>query len=152
MEPTNTRRIVRALEVCLGSGRPFSSFGPGMEAYPPTDVIQIGLRWPTTTLAHRIEERVHRMMAAGLLAEVEHLCATTSLSRTARQALGYKELIDHLEGRVTHDDAVTAIVTRTRQFAARQMRWFRRDPRIRWLDIEHDSLDALPAVEEALQR
>ena len=70
MEPTNERRVVRALEVCEGSGRPFSSFGPGLDAYPPSPVRQIGLRWDRTVLAERIEVRVHRMIADGLVAEV----------------------------------------------------------------------------------
>lgn len=150
MEPTNSRRIVRALEVCLGSGRPFSSFGPGLDAYPPTDTTQIGLRWPRPDLARRIEARVTQMMDAGLLDEVRGLAAAGPLSRTARQALGYKELLDHLEGRVDLAEAVATIVTRTRQFAVRQDRWFRRDPRIRWVDVTTDPLEAVPTVLEAL--
>ena len=66
IEPTNQRRIVRALEVCLGSGRPFSSFGPGTSAYPPIDTVQIGLRWPREQLTDRVAQRVHRMMQGGL--------------------------------------------------------------------------------------
>ena len=150
MEPTNRRRVVRALEVCLGSGRPFSSFGPGLEAYPPNDVVQIGLRWSREALAERIGTRVHRMMEAGFLAEVERLVAAGPLSRTAGQALGYRELIDHLEGRCSRGEAIDSIITRTRQFATRQVRWFRRDPRLRWIDIETDPLEAMPAVVEAL--
>ena len=74
-----------------------------------------------------------------------------ALSRTARQALGYKELLDHLEGRAGLDEAVAAIVARTRQFAVRQERWFRRDPRVRWIDIDHDPVaEAAPAVIDAL--
>ena len=151
IEPTNERRIVRALEVCEGSGRPFSSFGPGMDAYPPSEVVQIGVRWTRERLAQRIETRVHRMMGEGLLAEVERL-ATGALSRTARQALGYKELLDVLEGTCSLDEAVQRIIVRTRQFATRQDRWFRRDPRIRWIDIETDSLEALPVLAEAVAR
>ena len=152
MEPTNGRRIVRALEVCLGSGRPFSSFGPGLDTYPATGATQIGLRWPRHVLAGRIERRVHAMMAAGLLDEVRGLAdRPVALSRTARQALGYKELLDHLEGRCGLDEAVATVVVRTRQFAVRQDRWFRRDPRIRWVDMTTGPADALPAVLEALR-
>jgi tRNA dimethylallyltransferase len=150
MEPTNQRRVVRALEVCLGSGRPFSSFGPGLDAYPPSPVTQIGLRWDRDALAPRIERRVADMVAAGLVAEVERVLAS-GMSRTARQALGYKEIVDHLEGRCTLDEAVEAVVVRTRQFAVRQLRWFRRDPRVRWVDVVDDPVAAaLPVVEEAL--
>ena len=148
MEPSNARRVVRALEVTLGSGRPFSSFGGGINDYRPTDCVQIGLRWSRDALTSRIAQRVERMMAAGLLAEVAGLLAEPApLSRTARQALGYKELIEHLNGDVTLAVAVAAISLRTRQFAVRQERWFRRDPRIRWVTIEHDPVaEALPVL------
>ncbi len=152
IEPTNQRRIIRALEVCLGSGRPFSSFGPGTNAYPPIDTPQIGLRWPRDLLSDRVRERVHRMMDQGLLAEVRRLCEQPdALSRTARQALGYKELIAHLEGRASVTEAVDEIVLRTRQFAVRQERWFRRDPRIRWIDVTDDPVsNVVPVVQEYL--
>jgi len=142
MEPSNQRRVARALEVTLGSGRLFSSFGPGLDQYPPVPFRQVGLQWRREVLTRRIGERVHRMMVAGLLAEVAGLLSSPQrLSRTAAQALGYKELIDHLEGGVSLDEAVAAIILRTRQFAVRQERWFRRDPRIRWVQIERDPVD-----------
>ena len=151
IEPGNRRRVVRALEVCLGSGRPFSSFGPGVGSYPPTKATMIGLRWSRPRLAERIEQRVTAMLAAGLVDEVARL-AGHGLSRTARQALGYKELLEHLEGRSTLEAAVAATVTRTRQFAVRQERWFRRDPRVRWYDIDCDPVSELaPTVAAALQ-
>jgi tRNA dimethylallyltransferase len=148
IEPGNVRRIVRALEVTLGSGRPFSSFGPGVTAHPPTDAVLIGLRWPRPVLTERVAARVTAMMEAGLLDEVR---ALPPLSRTARQALGYKELLDHLERGQPLDEAIAAIVLRTRQFAVRQERWFRRDPRIRWFDIDRDPVaEVAPAVIAAL--
>ena len=151
IEPSNRRRVVRALEVCLGSGRPFSSFGPGVGYYPPTDAVIIGVRWPRPRLATRIERRVAAMMAAGLVDEVARL-AGRGLSRTARQALGYKELLDHLDGRMSLDEAIAAVVVRTGQFAVRQERWFRRDPRVRWYDIDCDPVsEVAPAVVDALR-
>jgi tRNA dimethylallyltransferase len=151
MEPTNARRVVRALEVTIGSGRSFSSFGPGIDTYPPVAFTQFGVRWPRPLLTERIAERVHRMIDAGLVAEVEFL-AKGPISRTARQALGYKELFDHLDGLSTLDAAIEMIITRTRQFAVRQERWFRRDPRIRWIDIDTDPVaTALPVLESAWQ-
>lgn len=150
IEPTNRRRIVRALEVTVGSGRPFSSFGPGVDNYPPSAVTQIGLRWPRDVLTDRIAERVHRMIDAGLVAEVETL-RHRGLSRTAAQALGYKEILETLEGRIGKDEAIEMIITRTRRFAVRQDRWFRRDPRVRWIDVEHDPVaEAAPEVIDAL--
>lgn len=149
MEPSNRRRIVRALEVTLGSGRAFSSFGPGVDTYPPSAVAQIGLRWPREVIAARIATRVREMFDAGFVAEVETL-ARVGLSRTAARALGYSEILAMSEGRISEDEAVGAIVTRTRQFAVRQERWFRRDPRVRWIDIEDDPVaEATPVVIEA---
>lgn len=137
IEPTNSRRLVRALEVCLGSGRRFSSFGPGANVYPPTEFLQIGILWPRAELARRIELRVHSMIEAGWVEEVRQLLAMPApMSLTARQALGYKELISHLEGHVSLDQAVAETILRTRQFAVRQERWFRRDPRIDWVNVD----------------
>jgi tRNA dimethylallyltransferase len=151
MEPTNRRRVVRALEVCLGSGRPFSSFGPGLDAYPPSEVVQIGLRWRRDALTARIGARLHAMVEAGFIAEVAALAARPEgLSRTARQAIGYAELIDHVAGRLSLEEAVATAVARTRRFAVRQDRWFRRDPRIHWVDIAEDPAEAVPAVLAAL--
>jgi tRNA dimethylallyltransferase len=101
-------------------------------------VQQVGITWPRETLSHRIEQRVHAMMSAGLLAEVRGLAEAGELSREARQALGYKELLAHLDGEVSLDQAVADIVLHTRQFAVRQERWFRRDPRIRWVTVQND--------------
>jgi tRNA dimethylallyltransferase len=149
MEPTNRRRIVRALEVTIGSGRPFSSFGPGLDSYPPSPVPQIGVRWARDVLAERIADRVRSMVADGLVAEVARVTAH-GLSRTASQALGYREILEHLAGRIGEDEAIDLTITRTRQFAVRQERWFRRDPRVRWIDVEHDPVaEAAPAVADA---
>jgi tRNA dimethylallyltransferase len=133
MEPTNRRRVVRALEVTLGAGRPFSSFGPGLDAYPPIPTRLLGLRVPFDVLDARIAARVDAMVEAGLVEEVRGL-VERGLSRTARQALGYKEVLEHLEDGVPLGAAVEAVVARTKRFARRQVRWFRRDPRVLWLD------------------
>lgn len=147
IEPGNARRVVRALEVCLGSGRPFSSFGPGLTVYPDTPARLVGLRWPRDVLRDRIARRVHQMIDEGLVGEVAALAAS-GLSRTARQALGYREVLDHLDGRISLDEAIIATITRTVQFAVRQERWFRRDPRISWIDITHDPVaEVLPVIE-----
>jgi tRNA dimethylallyltransferase len=147
MEPTNRRRVVRALEVCLGSGRPFSSFGPGLESYPPSRFVQVGLSVPPATLASRIEQRYRHQMDRGFLEEVRTLAARPAgLSRTAGQALGYRELLAHVAGDVTLDEALDQAVRRTRHFARRQRVWFRRDPRIRWVEHTGNPLAALPTL------
>lgn len=132
--PSNRRRIVRALEVTLGSGRPFSSYGPGLERYPAVAVTMIGLPFDPAVVDRRIAERFDRFMDEGLLHEVRALAARPGgLSRTARQALGYRELLAHVEEGVPLEECVARAVRRTRTFARRQWAWFRRDPRIRWV-------------------
>jgi tRNA dimethylallyltransferase len=133
MEANNERRVVRALEVTLGSGRPFSSFGPGLGVYPEDAMTQVGLSVDWAVLDERVALRFETWMDEGFLDEVRALAARPAgLSRTARQALGYRELLRHVEEGCALDDMVAEAVTRTRQFARRQARWFRRDPRITW--------------------
>jgi len=145
-ETGNERRLVRALEVTLGSGRPFSSFGPGLGRYPPTTVALVGVRHDPADTDRRIGERFARMMDAGLLDEVRALSARPGgLSRTARQALGYRELLGHVEQSVPLAEAVEEAVRRTRRFARRQWAWFRRDPRIQWVDPGDDPVPAVIA-------
>lgn len=147
IDPHNRRRTVRALEVCLGSGRPFSSFGDGLDAYPALDIPLVALTWSRPEIATRIEARIDAQLAAGWLEEAASL-ATRSLSRTAAQALGYAELFAHLRGELDLAAARERIVTRTRQFAVRQEKWFRRDPRIQWLDPHGDPLGSVRAYLE----
>jgi tRNA dimethylallyltransferase len=140
----NRRRLVRALEVTEGSGRPFSSFGPGLGAYPPSRVRLVGVRPDPDATDRRIAERVDAMMDAGFLDEVRRLAAAPGgLSPTARQALGYRELLGHLEDGVPLAEAVAETVRRTRAFARRQWAWFRRDPRIVWVGPDDDPVDRI---------
>ena len=124
----------------MGSGRPFSRYGPGVGTYADSPVRQVGIRLPQPVVADRIAARYRQQMADGFLAEVEHLAAGPPLSRTAAQALGYRELLAHVAGRERRrvEDALDEAVRRTRVFARRQRAWFRRDPRITWLDAELD--------------
>lgn len=131
MEPTNRRRVLRALEVCVGSGQPFSSFGPGVDAYPTTRFMQIGLDIDREVMDQRISDRYQQQLRSGFLEEVKAL--PSNLSRSASQALGYKELLLHLKGDCSQDEAIQDAILRTKRFARRQQRWFRRDPRIHWL-------------------
>jgi tRNA dimethylallyltransferase len=147
MEPTNRRRVVRALEVTLGSGRPFSSYGPGLDVYPPSRVRMVGVMLPHAVVARRIEARYHQQMADGFLEETRALLAAPrGMSRTAGQALGYRELIAHLAGAMGLDEALELAIRRTRRFARRQRSWFRRDPRIHWLAALDDPGALLPSL------
>jgi tRNA dimethylallyltransferase len=156
MEPTNRRRIVRALEVTEGSGRPFSSYGPGLAEYAPTAVTLIGIRLPRPVIDARIAERYRAQLDAGFLDEIRALAARPDgLSRTAAQALGYKELLAHVAGEVPLREALETAIVRTRRFARRQERWFRRDPRIEWFappDDDPDPMRVLPEILAAIER
>ena len=144
MEPTNRRRVVRALEVTLGAGRPFSDFGPGLEAYPATGVPQVGLSLDPEEVDRRIARRFSAMVETGLVDEVRALAARPrGISRTARQALGYREVLAHVEEGVSLEDCLEEAVRRTRQFARRQASWFRRDPRITWAGSTAEAQDLL---------
>lgn len=148
MEPTNARRMVRALEVTLGAGRPFSSFGAGLRAYPPARVVQVGLRVDPDELDWRIETRFHAWLVAGLLDEVAALARRPQgLSRTARQAAGYRELLRHVEDGADLATCVVDAIAASRRLARRQRRWFERDPRIEWFD---DAADARSRVLDVL--
>ena len=129
--PSNGRRIVRALEVIELSGRPFSATLPGYDAGRPA--IQLGVRVDRPELDRRIEARVDRMWAAGFVDEVRNLAGLRD-GRTAARALGYQQLLRHLDGEWTLDQAREETVRATRRFARRQESWFRRDPRITWID------------------
>jgi tRNA dimethylallyltransferase len=156
IDPGNTRRIVRALEVTLASGRPFSSFGPGVfggadRAGQSENALQVapaGIWMSRELAAERIEARIGVMVDDGLIGEVERLAAAPGgLSRTAREGIGYKEILDHLEGSVpTLEAALRRIAERTRQLARRQRMWFRRDRRIAWIGSAGNPLATLPAL------
>jgi tRNA dimethylallyltransferase len=131
--PGNGRRIVRALEVIELSGRPFTATMPSYAQVRPA--VQIGLTLPRPELDVRIAARVDRMWQAGLEAEVRRL-ADQGLrdGRTASRALGYQQLLRYLDGDCTLDEAHAETVTATKRFARRQESWFRRDPRVHWLN------------------
>jgi tRNA dimethylallyltransferase len=134
--PSNGRRIVRALEVIEISGRPFAATMPAYRQNRPA--VQIGLTLPRPELDRRITARVDRMWQAGLEAEVRSLAAQGLRDgRTARRALGYQQLLRHLDGEWTLEEARLETIKATRRFARRQESWFRRDPRVRWLDATH---------------
>ena len=134
--PGNGRRIVRALEVIEISGRPFSATMPAYQQNRPA--VQIGLTLPRPELDRRIAARVDRMWQAGLEAEVRSLAARGLRDgQTASRALGYQQMLRYLDGEWTLDQAREETMKATRRFARRQESWFRRDPRIRWLDASN---------------
>ncbi len=137
--PGNGRRIVRALEVIEISGRPFTATMPGYDQGRPA--IQIGLTLPRPELDRRIEARVDRMWQAGFEDEVRRLAGEgLREGKTASRALGYRQVLRYLDGDGTLDEAREETVKATRRFARRQESWFRRDPRVRWLDASTSCL------------
>jgi tRNA dimethylallyltransferase len=138
--PTNGRRIVRALEVVELTGRPFRARLPSKE-YAFDSVVQIGLRMPWAVLSEKIEQRVNDMWDAGLVDEVRALERVgLPEGRTASRALGYAQVLRFLAGECSEEQARLDTVRATRRFARRQDSWFRRDPRINWLEYDDPKL------------
>ena len=145
--PSNGRRIVRALEVIELTGEPFVAVLPPYESIYP-DVTLIGLDVPRDVLDARIADRVDRMWAAGFVDEVRALLASgLPDGPTASRALGYRQILQFLDGEITDDEARDATIAGTRAFARRQDRLFRKDPRITWLAYDDPALvDAAGAL------
>jgi tRNA dimethylallyltransferase len=139
--PANGRRLVRALEVHALTGRPWSA-SPGMTEYVSAyDVTYVGIE-PASPMAldEAISRRVDEMWARGFVDEVRTLEAGgLREGRTARRALGYQQILAHLAGETTEEQARTATMYATRRYARRQLKWFRRDPRIRWVPADAGS-------------
>ncbi|MGL5819231.1 MAG: tRNA (adenosine(37)-N6)-dimethylallyltransferase MiaA [Phycicoccus sp.] len=150
VDPGNTRRIVRALEVVELTGRPFSATMPVREFVRPT--VLIGLRADGRALDRRVDGRAAAMFAAGLLDETADLAAHGLRDgRTASRAVGYAQALAVLGGRMTLGEAVAETASRTRRLVRRQQSWFGADPRVRWLDAfaPHVDEQALAVIEEA---
>ena len=151
IEPNNTRRVVRALEVIELTGRRFSATMPTREYVRPT--VAVGLEVPRDVLDQRIAARVTRMWQDGLLDEVRSLEAMgLRRGRTASRALGYAQALAQLDGTMTREQAQEQTAALTRRFARRQESWFRPDPRITWLDKRGDgaAMRALALVRAAI--
>lgn len=149
IHPRNVRRLVRALEVTLVTGRPVTA-QQGC-ATPPCPVVMVGLSMARPRLYERIEARVDAQIAAGLVEETRRLLARGIPSQApSMQALGYREVAGWLRGEYTFPEAVRRIKRNTRRFAKRQLTWFRRDPRIIWVDATDVECDALVARVRAI--
>jgi tRNA dimethylallyltransferase len=134
IEPANSRRVVRALEVVALTGRPFAASLPAPTYHDPR-TVQVGVRIPRPVLDERIEARVRSMWEAGLVQEVRRLAdAGLREGRTADRALGYQQVLALLDGELTEEQAFEQTVAATRRFARRQSSWFDKDPRVRWVD------------------
>ena len=133
--PANERRVIRALEVYELTGKKFSATMPRREYFQPA--VQLGIKWPLAVLDERISQRTAQMLTQGFIEEVAQLekqgLADTP---TACRATGYQAVMDLLAGKITREEAAEQIALQTRQLARKQRKWFRKDPRIHWLDGE----------------
>jgi tRNA dimethylallyltransferase len=133
LHPNDLRRVIRALEVFLSTGKPLSE--QHRRSASPFEVLWIGLTMPRDKLYDQINRRVDQMIANGLEDEVRQLLATEQFGQyTASQAIGYKEMIQYIKGNISFEDAVQAIKQGSRRYAKRQLSWFRRVPDIHWFD------------------
>ncbi len=135
----NPQRVIRALEVCESTGKPFSHFRRQQTATRPFEVLKIGLNTDREQLYQRINARVDQMMAQGLLAEVKSLLPYRNLPPL--QTVGYTELFDYLDGRCSLEEAVDRIKQNTRRYAKRQLTWFKKDTSTAWFEP-----DETPAI------
>ena len=129
----NSQRIIRALEVCLVSGRPFSSFKTGTRKDRGFEIVKTGLVRPRAELYSRIDARVLGMIKAGLVEEVRSLSSYRGCQ--ALQTVGYKEIFGYLDGSYPLEEAVRLIQRNTRHSAKKQLTWWRRDASVRWIDV-----------------
>ena len=158
--PADTRRIIRALEVCMKSSRAISELHRKLTKPLPYEFLKIGLARERKELYRMIEERVDAMMGQGLVEEVRNVLELISEKEGSRaaelssmQAIGYKEIAMHLSGEIGLDEAVALIKQRTRNYAKRQLTWFRKEEGIRWVDVTgmHKAGEIFGKIREAIR-
>ena len=135
----NYKRVIHALEVCLMTGKPYSSFRTQTKKERPFEIIKIGLTRDRAELYERINNRVDEMISSGLLEEVERFYPQRHLN--ALNTVGYKELFKYLDGEWTLDFAIEKIKQSTRIYSRKQITWFKRDKEIHWINLSETSED-----------
>jgi len=146
IDPRNLRRTVRALEVILRTGKRFAE--QRRQTTSPYSVLMVGLRRPRAELYHRIDERIDQMIAKGLIEEVQSLLDRGySPDLPAFSAIGYRQIIQYLQGKCSLEEAVADIKRSTRQFVRRQSNWFKdTDPSIHWFDMQDGTLEQVEVL------
>lgn len=137
-EQQNPHRLLRALEVLEGTGKSITDFRIGKKAERYFKVLKIGLEMERSVLNEKINLRVEKMMQDGLLNEVKSLYPYKNLN--ALQTVGYQEILDHLDGKISLENAIALIKQHTRQYAKRQMTWFKKDNSIHWVNAAEEPL------------
>ncbi len=145
VDTSNPQRVIRALEVCLASGKPYSWFRSRQKKERPFRILKIGLDLPRTELYYRIDQRMDQMLAQGLLDETKQLLPFKE--RNALQTVGYSEIFDFLEGKYDWEETVRLLKRNSRRYAKRQLTWFKRDPDFAWFrpDQETEILEYIKA-------
>jgi len=144
----NPQRVIRALEMCIGSNLPYSSYTGKLKKKRKFNSIVIGLNGEREKIYERINRRVDLMVEKGLLDEAKKLYPNKELN--ALQTVGYKELFSFFEEKVTKDEAIQEIKKNTRRFAKRQLTWFNKDASIYWFDFETDTDNILKKIEDVI--
>ena len=153
IHPNNVRRVIRALEVCEFSGMTFSRANELSRQKPVYQSLILGIDVERARLYERINLRVDQMMEKGLYQEVESLCRMgADRNSTAMQAIGYKEILDSLEGKCTTEEAVEKIKMESRRYAKRQLTWFKRNENIRWINPDEGFEPVFELCEEFLKK
>lgn len=150
MDTQNPQRMIRAIEVCLSSGQPYSSFLKKNETIRNFDTINIGLTADREVVYHRINQRVEQMLELGLLCEVQRLLPYKNLN--ALQTVGYKELFGFFQGKFSLDFAIAEMKKNTRRFAKRQYTWFQKNDKIHWIDYQSSAEEVVAIMENKLNR
>ncbi|WP_350286194.1 tRNA (adenosine(37)-N6)-dimethylallyltransferase MiaA [uncultured Croceitalea sp.] len=145
---SNPHRVIRALEICLGTGKPYSSFLAKNRVKRPFKTIYIGLSAERPIIYERINIRVDNMMTAGLLKEAEQLLPHKELN--ALQTVGYRELFQFMEGAWSLETAIDEIKKNTRRFAKRQLTWYRKNTAVKWFGFQSDIQPILDYIKEEL--
>jgi tRNA dimethylallyltransferase len=140
----NPHRIIRALEIYRSSGKPYTSYLKNTESDRPFETHYIGLTAKRELIYERINQRVDFMIASGLIEEAVSLTSNKELN--ALQTVGYRELFQYLEGKITKEEAIQEIKKNTRRFAKRQGTWFRKNTQINWFDYETDPLEIIDTI------
>ena len=144
IDRANLRRIIRALEVIEITGKPFTANLPREESIRYPEARQFGLVMDRELLSERIDQRVNTMFENGFVEEVQKLMSSGLLEgRTAQRALGYSQIVSHLQGETSLDAAVEETKRATRQYARRQETWFSRDVRIKWISTRQPRLETI---------
>jgi tRNA dimethylallyltransferase len=148
MDQQNPHRLIRALEVRIGTGKSISTFQRRKKAVHPFEIVKIGVDLPREELYTRIDGRMEKMIAAGLFAEAESVYSYKG--KNALQTVGYQEIFDFLDGKYDYAEAVRLLKQNTRRYAKRQLTWFRREPDVNW--FHPDNVEGMVALVEEGQR